>query len=94
MKKGERLDFETDRTVLQAFSKPQEWAEIVVDHPVRHLSQSIMFPAERPCRQATLCYGGRTYQLPVVALPCGATLVRFEIADPVMNIVYRLDWWW
>ncbi len=74
MPRGEILAFRVVRTAAAGFTKNEQRLETIIDHPVHRLSQHIIFPKQRPCRGATLCYEGFEAPLPVIKLPDGRTL--------------------
>lgn len=94
VKKGQRLLVETRRTTLGSFTKPQEWMEIVVDHPVHQLTRVVVFPRERPCQEAQVSFGSNTQKLVIESLSSGESLLRLRVERPKMNVVYRLAWEW
>jgi len=94
MHRGESLAFEVVRMAMVGFTKDEEWVETSLDHPIRGLSRSIVFPAERPCQRATLSYEGSKVPLPVIRLARGLTLVRFRVDQPRMDTPYTVRWSW
>ncbi len=94
MSKGEALQFEVERTMMEGFLGGQDWWEINIDHPVHHLQQAIVFPKARPCQKAVLYKGDEQMELPIVRLTDGRVIVRFVVAKPLADTAYKVSWKW
>ena len=79
---------------MAAFTGEREWLETVIDHPVRRLSCTIVFPAARPCRMAVLICGRQQTVCAVARLPDGRTQVQIVPRHPQAHRPYLLRWWW
>jgi len=94
MGSGEVLAFAADRTIMEGFRAEEEWWQISIDHPVRRLKQTVIFPKARPCQQAVLYDGKTELVLPVLVGPRGQTMVRFTIPQPLADVPYTVVWKW
>ncbi len=92
--KGEQLSFGIARSIVGGFTKKEEWVETVADHPVGRLTRNVVFPTERPCKKAVLRYGEDEFELPVVELSNGRTLVSFEAPTPEIDAKLTVYWEW
>ena len=91
---GETLSFEVERTAMVGFTAAEEWLETTIDHPIRRLTRTIIFPHERPCRSARLVVGERVLPLAVKQLRDGRTAVQVRIANPQADTPYTIHWSW
>lgn len=94
MRRGEELAFKVERTAMVGFTRGEEWLETTTDHPARQIERAIVFPAERPCRRATLSYEGLEVPLPVTRMGDGRSAVRFRIWQPRVDTPYTARWSW
>lgn len=94
VKAGQLLNFSVKRTTLGGFYNSEEWLETVADHPIRHLSQSVLFPRERPPRCAYLESPTIKQPLPIVLLADGRSLVRIRVEEPRADVPYTITWSW
>ncbi len=94
MSKGQALQFEVERTMMEGFLGGQDWWEINIDHPVHHLEQTIIFPKARPCQKAVLNKGKEQMDLPIVRLTDRRVMVRFIVAKPLADTAYKVRWKW
>jgi hypothetical protein len=94
MARGEVLDFEVERTIRDVFSDREGWVETMIDHPIAKLSQTVIFPRDRPCQSAELVYGGETVPLHVMTTPEGSTQLAIRIGQPQRNTPYLIRWSW
>src|SRR5262249_43991568 len=63
--RGNCFTFTVARQVRAAFAGEREWLETVIDHPVRRLRCTVVFPPERPCRLAVLVSAAVQTPLPI-----------------------------
>jgi hypothetical protein len=94
MDRGEQYQFTVERQAMAAFTGGAEWLETTIDHPVRRLTCTVVFPARRPCRLALLVTGTRRLPLPVQPHAGGRTAVHVAIDRPVAHRPYLVRWWW
>lgn len=94
MAKGETTPMRVTRSVSGGFTKNEEWVETLVDHPIRQLKRSVIFPKARPCLRATLHVDQWELDLPIFKVPGGGTMVRFEIEKATANTPFLLTWSW
>lgn len=94
MRRGKTLTFRVRRSAMAAFPAGEEWVETVVDHPVRRLRRTVVFPRARPCRLAVLEAGGVRRRLPVWTASDGQTIVSAVIPNPIAHAVSTVRWAW
>jgi hypothetical protein len=94
MARGQTLEFSTERTMHQTFTTAEGWFELAIDHPILQLSHAVIFPKERPCKEAHLLVGEWQRPLSVIRLVDGKTLVRCDLAEPRSHTAYRICWSW
>lgn len=94
MMANETLEFQVERTEMEAFLGRTEWVEVTIDHPVEYVRQSILFPAGRPPMQAMFSGDGSARLLKSIELAGGQTLVHAVIPNPKPHTRYRIDWVW
>ncbi len=56
---GDIIDFYTERTVSNGFTKNEEWWQIEIRHHTRQFRLAMIFPQERRCRRAVLIQRNR-----------------------------------
>ena len=76
------------------FTQRQGWVETTIDHPIRQLSQTIVFPKDRPCQAAELVYRGQAVPLHVMTTGQGGTQLTIHLSQPEQNTAYRIRWIW
>lgn len=94
MKRGEVFTFRVSRTAMVAFTEREEWVQMIIDHPVRKLSRTVIFPAERPCREARVDLAGSELPLRVVRLSDGRTVLGIDLWQPRVETPYGITWSW
>jgi hypothetical protein len=94
MARGETLTFEVERRAAVGFTARHEWLETTIDHPIRQLTRTIIFPKERPCQAAHLAVEGKIQTLTPAPLSDGRTLVRVQISQPHADTPYTIYWTW
>ena len=94
MRRGEVLEFVVERVALEAFTEEEEWEETTIDHPIRQLSRTIVFPAGRACNAATLTCGDEAARLHIFARPDGGTELRLHIPTAQAHTPYTVRWSW
>lgn len=52
--RGDKVEFNIERTVRNGFTKDEEWLEAETRYPTRRLRVRIVFPEARPCLSAKL----------------------------------------
>lgn len=97
--KGDRLELWIERTIERGFTQRSEWFETEIDHYMRGLSVSIIFPRKRPCKRATLSRRstGKTVRLPednFALLPDGRQKLTWKTAHPKLHDLYTIKWIW
>ena len=97
--KGDRLELWIERTIKGGFTQRSEWFETAIDHYMRELSVSIVFPRKRQCKRATLSRRstGKTVRLPednFALLPDGRQKLTWKTAHPKLHDLYTIKWVW
>ena len=94
---GEIIDVFTERTIKRGFTKAKEWWQVEVRHHTRHFKLAIIFPHQRPCRQAMLRHRHRqtTFEPKhFTALPDGRQVLTWETNSLKRFETYNLTWRW
>jgi hypothetical protein len=94
MRRQDLLTIEVQRLALAGFGGDKEWLETAIDRPVQRFEQRILFPPERPCREALLTVGMWIVPLRPVAIDGGRTMLGFDIPYPETNTPYLVRWRW
>ena len=94
MRRGETYTFSVTRTARSAFTRPEEWLETTIDHPITTFHQRISFPKERPCRAAELVIGNQVEELEPVALADGRTVLEVTRTAPPTDTPIVIRWRW
>ena len=94
MRRGEELGFTVERVAFEAFTAAQEWEETRIDHPIRQLSRTIVFPVGRPCDAARLTFRDETSPLHVFEGRDGQTELRLHIPRAMSHAPYTVHWRW
>jgi hypothetical protein len=94
MGKGEELNFNVRRMGMAIYTKDKGWIETTIDHPVGSLRRKVVFPKERPCREAILRYEGKTVVLPVAQRPDGRSVIGFHLLQAQVDTPYTIYWAW
>jgi len=97
--RGDVLELWIERVIKGGFLEEPWWFETEIDHWVRHLKVSIIFPKERPCRRATLSRRstGKTTLLSrrhFALLPDGRQKLTWEISRPKFQDRHTIKWVW
>jgi hypothetical protein len=97
--RGDVVEFWIERVIKGGLTEKQEWYEVEVDHWMKHLKMSIVFPRKRHCRRATLSRRstGKTTLLPqkhFALLPDGRQKLTWETRRPRYHDCYTIKWVW
>jgi len=97
--RGDVIELGVERVVRGGFLEQDEWLETEIDHWMKDLKLSIIFPAERPCRRATLSRRstGKTTLLPqdhFALLPDGRQKLTWGTRHPKLHDLYTIKWTW
>lgn len=97
--RGETLELWIERVIKGGFVGKEGWLETEIDHWVRHLRISIVFPKKRPCRRATLSQRstGKTTLLSqkhFALLPDGRQKLTWETHHPKFQDRHTIKWVW
>ena len=94
MGRGELLTFSVERTAMVGFTAADEWLETTIDHPIRRLTRTIIFPHDRPCRSARLVVGEQVLPLKVKRTRDGRGWLQVRIPNPKPDTPYTIHWSW
>lgn len=94
MGRGELLTFTVERTAMVGFTAAEEWLETTIDHPIRRLTRTIIFPHDRPCQNARLVVGEQVLPLKVKRTRDGRSLLQVQIPNPKSDTPYTIHWSW
>ena len=97
--RGEVIELWVERVVRGGFLEEHEWLETEIDHWMRGLKLSVIFPKERPCRRATLSRRstGKTtllHQGHFALLPDGRQKLTWGTSRPKLHDLYTIKWVW
>ncbi|MFW6116385.1 MAG: hypothetical protein ACOC6F_01540 [bacterium] len=97
--RGDVIDLWVERVINNGLIKDHEWLETEIDHWMKHLTLSIIFPRDRPCRRATLSRRstGKTIELPqkhFALMPDGRHKLTWETNSPKLHDRYTIKWTW
>jgi hypothetical protein len=93
------VEFWIERVIKGGVTEEHEWFETEIDHWMRSLKLSVVFPKERPCRRATLSRRstGKTTLLRqehFALLPDGRQKLTWETSRPKLHDRYTIKWVW
>jgi len=97
--RGDVIELWVQRAIEHGLIKNQEWLETEIDHWMKHLKLSIIFPQKRPCQRATLSRRstGKTDLLSRThfsSLPSGKQKLTWETSSPKLHDLYTIKWTW
>ena len=97
--RGDVVEFWIERVVKWGLVEEEEWLETEIDHQMKHLKLSVIFPLERPSRRATLSRRS-TDKIIVLSqkhfalLPDGRQKLTWETNHPKLHDRYTIRWVW
>jgi hypothetical protein len=97
--KGEVADFYIERTLMDGFTKDEEWWQVELRHTTRRLKLTAIFPKERHCRRAVMARRSR-HQATVLGpehftdLPDGRQAVTWQAQGIQRFEIFTLKWTW
>lgn len=97
--RGDIEDFYIERVVQHGFRQSDEWWQIEVRHPTKHLKLSLIFPHQRQCQRAVIVKRSRHKSTVLGSehishLPDGRQIVTWETKNINRLEVYTLKWQW
>ncbi len=97
--RGDDLKLRIRRQITGGWTSHEEWLELAVNHPTRSLKLSVIFPLDRPPRQAWVeaQSTGESKLLPHGRWrqdEQGRTVLTYRKRLPVFGETYRLRWSW
>ena len=97
--RGDTVKLWIERVIKDGFLEAHEWFETEIDHLMRNLRMSVVFPKSRPCRRATLTRRstGKTILLSqshFALLPDGRQRLTWDTKRPKLHDLYTIKWTW
>ena len=97
--RGDVIDLKVERVVKGGLLERDEWLETQVDHWMKRLKLSVIFPKERHCQRATLTCRSSNETLPLEGkhfsfLSDGRQQLTWETSHPRLHDLYTLKWRW
>lgn len=97
--KGDTVDFYIQRTEKRTFTKNEEWLQVELRHPTKHLVMNVIFPKKRLCKQASIIQRSRNRTTLLDThhfrfLPDGRQLLTWEIKKVLIYDLFTLRWRW
>jgi len=97
--RGDVVELWIERTIKDGLLKEHEWFETEIDHWMKHLKLSIIFPKERLCRRATLSRRSTDKttllsQRHFALLPDGRQKLTWQTSRPKLHDRYTIKWRW
>ena len=97
--KGDVVELRIERRIRGGFTDTEEWLETEIDHLMKGLQLSIVFPKTRPCRRATLSRRSRAEiislsQNHLALLPDGRQKLTWCTRTPKLHDRYTIKWVW
>jgi hypothetical protein len=97
--RGDMIELWSERVIKGGFLRCPWWLETEIDHLTRHLRLSIIFPKQRPCRQASLARKSTKKTVLLGAqhfrfFPDGRQRLTWETKAPKLNDLYTIKWDW
>jgi hypothetical protein len=97
--RGDLLTYRIRRRIVDGFTTENEWHEVDVDHPTRQLGVTIVFPTDRPCKQASIVRATTGQHTPLTdqnlrVSRSGHQVLTWSIKKPLLGERYALHWNW
>lgn|GEM_PF-674253 len=96
---GEVMDFYTERTIKEGFTRDEDWWQVEIRHETRQFRLAIIFPARRHCRRAVLFHRNRQKTTSLgpehfTTLPDGRQVLTWETNKLKRFESYLIKWLW
>lgn len=96
---GDVIDFYTERTIKEGFTRDEDWWQVEIRHETRQFRLAIIFPARRHCRRAVLFYRNRQKTTSLgpehfTTLPDGRQVLTWETNKLKRFENYLIKWQW
>jgi hypothetical protein len=97
--RGDVIDFWIERVIRDGLRQRDEWFETEIDHRMKYLKLSIIFPRGRRCQRAiltrrstnqTIVLEGRHFS----TLSDGRQQLTWETSHPKLHDIYTIKWRW
>ena len=94
--KDSRATLVARRTIHGGFLGEREYFETLVERPTKRLLLRVLFPRQRPPREAFLVEAEESRQraLPVRIMADGRARLSWSCTRPKVNTIYSLRWAW
>jgi hypothetical protein len=97
--RGDEFDLRVEREIKDGLTRETEWLETEIDHLMRRLRLSIIFPKARRCRRAVLVRRTTSQTLPLgeehfTFLGDGRQKLTWETQRPKLHDRYTIKWDW
>ena len=97
--RGDVIELWIERAIRGGLLREHEWIETEIDHLMKHLRLSIVFPVGRPCRRATLSRRSSSEttllsQEHFALLPDGKQKLTWKTSNPRLHDRYTIKWVW
>jgi hypothetical protein len=94
--RGEQASVRSRRVIAGGLTQPAEYWEAMVERPTQRLSLQVLFPPERPPREAHLVAsaGQPTHRIRVRYRSDGRPCLSWRLRQPVPDCTYSLCWTW
>ena len=97
--RGDVVELWIERVIEGGLLEEREWFETEIDHLMKALRVSIIFPRGRPCRRATLSRRS-TEEIALLSqshfalLPDGRQKLTWKTGRPKLHDLYTIKWTW
>jgi hypothetical protein len=96
---GDIQDFRIERTIMDGFTNAEEWKQVEIRHRTHRVKMGVIFPKDRPCRQAQILQRSRKHAIVLGPehfhrLPNGRQLVSWETQNVQPLEIFTLRWQW
>lgn len=97
--RGDELDLRIERGIKNGLLHTPWWLETEVDHPMKHLKLSIVFPRDRHCKKATVTRRSTGWTVTLGEehfkfLQDGRQQLIWETKHPKLHDLYTIKWIW
>ena len=97
--RGDVIDLWIERVIRRGLREKEEWLETEIDHRLKRLKLSIIFPRDRRCRRAILTRRSTNATIPLEGqhfstLSDGRQQLTWESRHPRLHDMYTIKWRW
>lgn len=96
---GQVMDFYTERTIKNGFTKNEEWWQVEIRHETKQFRLAIIFPAQRRCQRTVLLHRNRNRTTVLgpehfTVQPDGRQVLTWETSKLKRFDTYIIKWQW